>query len=129
MGIVRDVQDRTTLPPGKSNRDVHAKTSVFGGIASGAGKIIAKLGWWGIPLIAVITALLNGLLSMALEEIFGSGSKSGADASVNTKLTTGMLTYDAGNVQSFKGVTDGQTYPVVGNDGKVYAANMTYRLS
>ena len=113
----------------KQNTAEDAKDSTFGGIASGAGKIIAKLGWWGIPLVAVITALLNGLLSMALGKIFGSGSKSGADASVNTKLTTGMLTYDAGNVQSFKGVTDGQTYPVVGNDGKVYAASMTSSLS
>ena len=106
-----------------------AKTSVYGGIASGAGKIIAKLGFWGIPLVAVITALLNGLLSMALGKIFGSGSKSDSDASVNTKLTTGMLTYDAGNVQSFSGVKDGQTYPVVGNDGKVYAASMASNLS
>ena len=38
------------------------------------------------------------------------------------KLASGMLTYDSGNVQAFRGVEDGKTYPVVGNDGKVYAA-------
>lgn len=112
----------------KENTADDAKTSVFGGIAAGAGKIITKLGFWGIPLVAVITALLNGLLQMALGKIFGSGSNSGADASVNTKLTTGMLTYDSGNVQAFQGVNDGQTYPVVGNNGKVYAATPTDKL-
>lgn len=112
----------------KENTADDARSSVYGGIAAGAGKIIAKLGFWGIPLVAVITALLNGLLQMALGEIFGSGSNSGADASVNTKLSTGMLTYDSGNVQAFKGVNDGQTYPVVGNNGKVYAATPTDKL-
>lgn len=112
----------------KENTADDAKSSIFGGIAAGAGKIIAKLGFWGIPLVAVITALLNGLLQMALGKIFGSGSNSGADASVNTKLSTGMLTYDSGNVQAFKGVNDGQTYPVVGNNGKVYAATPTDKL-
>ena len=125
--ISKETNKQTTKNKESSADD--AKTSVFGGIAAGAGKIIAKLGFWGIPLVAVITALLNGLLSMALGKIMGSGSKSDADASVNTKLTTGMLTYDAGNVQSFKGIKDGQTYPVVGNDGKVYAAGYTDSLS
>lgn len=101
------------------------------GIASGASKIIAKLGWWGIPLVAVITALLNGLLSFALSKVsslFGGGSKD-SGGGTNTKLVSGMLTYDAGNVQAFSGVDDGKTYPVVGNDGKVYAAKDGGELS
>lgn len=91
------------------------------GISSGASKIIANLGWWGIPLVAVITALLQGLLNAALSKVFGGGG-SDTKATTNTKLTTGMLTYDQGNVQAFRGMVDGRSYPVVGNDGKVYAA-------
>lgn len=97
-----------------------AQTDTQGGIVSGAAKIIAKLGWWGIPLVAVITALLNGLLSAFLSKL-GKGSSS-SSKQPNTKLKTGMLTYDSGNVQEYKGILDGKSYPVVGNDGKVYAA-------
>ena len=107
-----------------------ANTSM--GIASGASKIIGSLGWWGIPLVAVITALLNGLLSFAMSKVsslFGGGGDTSADAGPNVKLVTGMLTYDSGNVQAFRGVMDGQTYPVVGNDGNVYAAKDGGELS
>lgn len=102
------------------------------GIASGASKIIGSLGWWGIPLVAVITALLNGLLSFAMSKVsslFGGGGDKSADSGPNVKLVTGMLTYDSGNVQAFRGVMDGQTYPVVGNDGQVYAAKDGGELS
>ena len=103
------------------------------GISSGASKIIGSLGWWGIPLIAVITALLNGLLSFAMSKVsslFGGDSSSdSSDSGPNVKLVTGMLTYDSGNVQAFRGIEDGKTYPVVGNDGKVYAAKDGGELS
>lgn len=102
------------------------------GIASGASKIIGSLGWWGIPLIAVITALLNGLLSFAMSKVsslFGGGKESGGDEGPNVKLASGMLTYDSGNVQAYAGVIDGKTYPVVGSDGKVYAAKDGSELS
>lgn len=97
----------------------NATTDTEGGIVSGAAKIIAKLGWWGIPLVAVITALLNGLLSAFLSKL---GKSNTSSASTNTKLKTGMLTYDEGNVQQYRGLLDGQSYPVVGDDGRVYAA-------
>lgn len=108
--------------------ETQAKTSM--GIASGAANIIGKLGWWGIPLVAVITALLNGLLSAAMGKVsslFGKGGFN--DNKTNTKLVSGMLTYDSGNVQSFRGIEDGKTYPVVGNDGRVYAASEAGELS
>lgn len=98
---------------------------VFAGIAQGAAKIIGKLGWWGIPLIAVIQALLMGLLNKALSKLGGGSSES---ANTNTKLVTGMLTYDQGNVQEFRGVEDGRSFPVLGNDGRVYAATDAARL-
>ena len=83
-------------------------------IASGAAETISQLGWWGIPLVAVITALLNGLLSAAMSKV-GSlfGGSAAPSATAPTKLVTGMLTYDSGNVQS-----------VLGSDGNVYSARV-----
>ncbi|MCF0208893.1 MAG: hypothetical protein HUK07_05525 [Bacteroidaceae bacterium] len=96
------------------------------GIAGGSGKIIESLGWWGIPLVAVITALLGGLMSWvtsSISNLFGSSTSTSTVASTpKTKLTSGMLTYDSGNIQAFSGVIDGKSYPVVGSDGNVYAA-------
>lgn len=91
---------------------------VMAGIAGGAAKTIGQLGWWGIPLVAVITALLQGLLSMALGALFG-GSKSNENqsAKTNVKLASGMLTYDEGNVQE-----------VLGSDGRVYRAREQHSL-
>jgi hypothetical protein len=65
--------------------------------------------------VAVITALINGLLSMAMSKVgslFG-GSSADAGAVAAPKLVTGMLTYDSGNVQS-----------VLGDNGSVYSARM-----
>lgn len=98
------------------------------GIASGAAKTIGTLGWWGIPLVAVITALLNGLLSMAMSKVaslFGGGQQA---AVAPTKLVTGMLTYDRGNVQMFDGIETGKSFPVMGDDGHVYRATQASEL-
>lgn len=92
-----------------------AGVEVAAGTASGAAKTIGKLGWWGIPLVAVIGAVLGGLLSLAkgsLANAFG-GNKS-SDKKNNFKVTSGMLTYDSGNVQDL--------HPFVGNDGNLYWA-------
>ena len=109
----------------KAQTTAETQGGVFAGIAQGAAKIIGKLGWWGIPLVAVIQALLMGLLNKALSKLGGGSSES---ASTNTKLVTGMLTYDRGNVQEFRGVDDGQSFPVAGNDGRVYAVGDVARL-
>lgn len=93
-----------------------AGVDVAAGTASGAAKTIGTLGWWGIPLIAVIGAVLGGLLSLAkgaLSNAFG-GNKNNNDAKRNFKVTSGMLTYDSGNVQNLR--------PFVGNDGSLYWA-------
>jgi len=83
------------------------------GISSGAAKTIAQLGWWGIPLIGVITAILMGLLNSAKSTASqeSSSAASSSTAATKTKLVSGMLTYDKGNVQRF-----------IGQDGKVYTA-------
>lgn len=93
-----------------------AGVEVAAGTAAGAAKTIGTLGWWGIPLIAVIGAVLGGLLSLAkgaLSNAFGS-NKNNNDIKRNFKVTSGMLTYDSGNVQDLR--------PFVGNDGSLYWA-------
>lgn len=93
-----------------------AGVEVAAGTAAGAAKTIGELGWWGIPLIAVIGAVLGGLLSLAkgaLNNAFG-GNKNNNDTKRNFKVTSGMLTYDSGNVQDL--------HPFVGNDGNLYWA-------
>lgn len=62
---------------------------------------------------AVVTATLNGLLQWAISSAFSS-KKSSSSKGPNTKLVSGMLTYDSGNVQNLK--------PFVGNDGSLYWA-------
>lgn len=95
-----------------------ASVKVPAGIASGAAKTIEKLGWWGIPLVVGITAILNGLMSMATSALSSAfGSKNSNTAKVDRKLVSGMLTYDEGNVQQY-----------VGTDGKVYSATAVSSL-
>ena len=93
-----------------------AGVEVAAGTAAGAAKTIGTLGWWGIPLIAVIGAVLGGLLSLAkgaLSNAFGS-NKINYDIKRNFKVTSGMLTYDSGNVQDLR--------PFVDNNGSLYWA-------
>ncbi len=92
-----------------------AGVEVAAGTASGAAKTIGQLGWWGIPLVAVIGAVLGGLLSLAkgaLSNSFG-GNKNTAKTN-NIKVTSGMLTYDSGNVQGMM--------PYVSESGDFYLA-------
>lgn len=97
------------------SKEVAAKAIL--GIAGGSAKTIEELGWWGIPLVAVISALITGLLSTAMSgvaSLFGSGATANANAS--KRLTTGMLTYAEGD------------YPVLGNDGQIYNARYQKNL-
>lgn len=98
------------------------------GIASGAAKTIGNLGWWGIPLVAVISAVLGALLNTAMSAVsnlFGGSGKT-TPATTATKLVTGMLTYDSGNVQS---VSSGNgTVSVAADDGHTYNAHVSPSL-
>ena len=111
----------------------HTTAEVTAGIAAGSAKTIGTLGWWGIPLIAVISSLLMGLLQGALSTNRSSKSSetSTKAATPKTKLVSGMLTYDRGNVDKFAGrrklYDDGETQVYgrrryLGEDGKVYTA-------
>lgn len=99
------------------------------GIAGAAAKTLGTLGWWGIPLVAVISALLGTLLNTAMSKVsslFGGAEKATTPATTATKLVTGMLTYDSGNVQSVAG--SGGTVSVAADDGHTYNAHVAPAL-
>ncbi len=69
------------------------------GIAQGSAKTIGELGWMGIPLVAVISALIGGLLSWAMGKVKGAGKAVTQTAAPTGKVVSSMLAYDSGNVQ------------------------------
>lgn len=84
-------------------------------IAGAMAKCFEFLGPIAGPIAAAgVMATLMGLLQWALNSAFSSGKKKGNTSSTNTKLVTGMLTYDNGNVQDLK--------PFVADNGEVYWA-------
>lgn len=85
-------------------------------IVGAVGKCFEFLGPIAGPIAAAaVMALLTGLMQWGLNAAFGGGkNKSNNSSSKNTKLVSGMLTYDSGNVQDMK--------PFVGNNGEIYWA-------
>jgi hypothetical protein len=84
-------------------------------IAGAMAKCFEFLGPIAGPIAAAgVMATLMGLLQWALNSAFSSGKKKSNTSSTNTKLVTGMLTYDSGNVQDLK--------PFVADNGEVYWA-------
>lgn len=84
-------------------------------IAGAMAKCFEFLGPIAGPIAAAgVMATLMGLLQWALNSAFSSGKKKSNTSSTNTKLVTGMLTYDNGNVQDLK--------PFVADNGEVYWA-------
>ena len=82
-------------------------------IAGAMAKCFEFLGPIAGPIAAAgVMATLMGLLQWALNSAFSKKQKN--TASTNTKLVTGMLTYDSGNVQDLK--------PFVADNGEVYWA-------
>lgn len=84
-------------------------------IAGAMAKCFEFLGPIAGPIAAAgVMATLMGLLQWALNSVFSGGKKKNNTPSTNTKLVTGMLTYDSGNVQDLK--------PFVADNGEVYWA-------
>lgn len=107
-------------------------------IAGAIGKCFDFLGPIAGPIAAAgVMATLMGLLQWALNSAFSGGKKKSNTNTTNTKLVTGMLTYDSGNVQDLKPFVDenGELYwmaddndkeqgkkPFMANNGEVYWA-------
>lgn len=84
-------------------------------IAGAIGKCFDFLGPIAGPIAAAgVMATLMGLLQWALNSAFSGGKKKSNTNTTNTKLVTGMLTYDSGNVQDLK--------PFVADNDEVYWA-------
>lgn len=84
-------------------------------IAGAMAKCFEFLGPIAGPIAAAgVMATLMGLLQWALNSAFSGGKKKSNTKTTNTKLVTGMLTYDSGNVQDLK--------PFVADNGEVYWA-------
>lgn len=84
-------------------------------IAGAMAKCFEYLGPIAGPIAAAgVMATLMGLLQWALNSAFSSSSKKSSSVSKNTKLVSGMLTYDSGNVQDLK--------PFVADNGEIYWA-------
>ena len=112
----------TNLAATQSNNEAMAQSDaartqseVTFSIAGAMAKCFEFLGPIAGPIAAAgVMATLMGLLQWALNSAFTSGKKKNNTSSTNTKLVTGMLTYDSGNVQDLK--------PFVADNGKVYWA-------
>lgn len=84
-------------------------------IAGAMAKCFEFLGPIAGPIAAAgVMATLMGLLQWALNSAFSGGKKKSTTNTTNTKLVTGMLTYDSGNVQDLK--------PFVADNGELYWA-------
>lgn len=82
-------------------------------------EVVGELGWWGIPLIAVISAALSALMGLAMGKLNKSKQEVAAATGVSSskgRVAAGMLTYAEGD------------YPVLGNDGQIYNARYQKEL-
>lgn len=83
---------------------------IFGWCVSTLGPIAGPIAY------SAMMAILMGLLNFAISKVGGSDkSKNETAKGKNTKVVSGMLTYDSGNVQDLR--------PFVGNDGSLYWAS------
>lgn len=96
----------------KADADLAEQQMTFS-IAGAIGKCFQFLGPIAGPIAAaVVMSTLTGLMQWALSSAFNK--KKSSSKGPNTKVTSGMLTYDSGNVQDLR--------PFVGNDGSLYWA-------
>ena len=117
-----DAALNATLTAKQKNNDETIKsdanrteTEVTFSIAGAMAKCFEFLGPIAGPIAAaVVMSTLMGLLQWALSSALGGGKKKNSSKGPNTKVVSGMLTYDSGNVQDLR--------PFVGNDGSLYWA-------
>lgn len=104
--------DQQVVEQSKNTAQAENTFSIVGAV----GKCFEFLGPIAGPIAAAaVMALLTGLMQWGLNAAFGGGkNKSNNSSSKNTKLVSGMLTYDSGNVQDMK--------PFVGDNGEIYWA-------
>lgn len=104
--------DQQVVEQSKNTAQVENTFSIVGAV----GKCFEFLGPIAGPIAAAaVMALLTGLMQWGLNAAFGGGkNKSNNSSSKSTKLVSGMLTYDSGNVQDMK--------PFVGDNGEIYWA-------
>lgn len=96
----------------KADADLAEQQMTFS-IAGAIGKCFQFLGPIAGPIAAaVVMSTLTGLMQWALSSAFNK--KKSSSKGPNTKVTSGMLTYDSGNVQDLR--------PFVSNDGSLYWA-------
>lgn len=98
----------------QSKNTAHAENTFS--IVGAVGKCFEYLGPIAGPIAAAaVMALLTGLMQWGLNAAFGGNkNKNNSSSGPNTKLVSGMLTYDSGNVQDMK--------PFVGDNGEIYWA-------
>lgn len=109
--------DQQVVEQSKNTAQAENTFSIVGAV----GKCFEFLGPIAGPIAAAaVMALLTGLMQWGLNAAFGGGkNKSNKSSSKNTKLVSGMLTYDSGNVQDMK--------PFVGDNGEIYWAKEQYK--
>lgn len=109
--------DQQVVEQSKNTAKAENTFSIVGAV----GKCFEFLGPIAGPIAAAaVMALLTGLMQWGLNAAFGGGkNKSNNSSSKNTKLVSGMLTYDSGNVQDMK--------PFVGDNGEIYWAKEQYK--
>lgn len=104
-----------------------ATTGMWGNFGRAMTEAWAEGGpFMGAVLAAVVSAAVGGIITMVMNMI---GHGSSTPTAPKTKLVSGMLTYDRGNVQSVAPSTrprvrtfDMGLIPVIGDDGRIYMA-------
>lgn len=104
--------DKKVVEQSKDTANAENTFSIVGAV----GKCFEYLGPIAGPIAAAaVMALLTGLMQWGLNAAFGGNkNKNNSSSGPNTKLVSGMLTYDSGNVQDMK--------PFVGDNGEIYWA-------
>lgn len=104
--------DQQVVEQSKNTAQAETTFSIVGAV----GKCFEFLGPIAGPIAAAaVMALLTGLMQWGLNAAFGGNkNKNNSPSGKSTKIVSGMLTYDSGNVQDMK--------PFVADNGEIYWA-------